>query len=112
MSIASELLSEPVPADTPHPVLHCCPYCGSGISRLRLYQGGILGRWSPGMVRARVLCKACGRQHALQGESAYLRGVVTLLVRRQALGKAESGKGKGRASGPASGADGRTKGVS
>lgn len=102
MSIAAELLSEPVSPDTPHPVLHCCPYCGAGISRLRLHQGGILGRWSQGMVRAQVKCRACGRQHALQGKSAYFHGVVALLVRQQSLGVAKSGKARTPGSSPGS----------
>jgi hypothetical protein len=76
---------EPVPADVPRPELHCCPFCGSGISRLHLYQGGILGRNMSGVggrkVRAAIRCLSCNRQHALQGDTPYECGVVLILLK-------------------------------
>lgn len=71
---------ETVPRDVPRPELHCCPSCGAGISRLWLYQGGIVGRGSRATVRASILCHQCKKQHSLQGDTPYHRGVVLILL--------------------------------
>ena len=61
------------------PETYCCPYCGAGISRQYLYQGGILGKFADRAVKAKILCRACGRQHALAGKSTFHRGVILIL---------------------------------
>ena len=71
---------EAISADVPRPELHCCCYCGAGISRLSLKYGGILGRKGQARVKAQVFCRNCKRQHTLQGNSPYERGVVLILL--------------------------------
>ena len=48
------------------PELHACPHCGSGIQRLYILSGGILGN---GKVKMIVGCRDCHRSHTYKGNN-------------------------------------------
>jgi hypothetical protein len=74
----------PEKSELPHrsmPELHACPHCGSGMSRLRLINGGILPHGAQRRVRASIGCRRCNRQHLLKGDTLYEVRVVLMLLK-------------------------------
>jgi hypothetical protein len=65
---------------------HTCPHCGAGLSRLRLRQGGFVGKLAKDLrVKALVECRECLRAHKIQGSTRYERELILHLIQSPRL---------------------------
>lgn len=63
------------------PNLYHCTKCGAGLSRQRLFTGGIFNHIK--QVKFQLQCSECGTFHTLKGDNSYNRYIFCTVAKKE-----------------------------